>query len=334
MSPRFHCVGLVLAAALSFAPSALRAEEKQPQAKETRRRVLLFAEVPASREYQFLLRHLQREEQAGRIEVVQCVQSMAGRPQPKPEGQVDPKRVEGQPPPIVDRYLDAFPSVLRAEKPEDKKELYAALASYDLVIVIDPDWTKLTAKQTGLLKEWVEGGGGLIFVAGPLYTGLLGHPKPPVAAPALLDVLPVVLEDERKITGSGGREGLRLSRLKFGQVADGLELRLKADAKDPFAGWDDFFGCKEGEKPERGFYGYYPVLSVKSGAKVFGTLENPDAIPLEKRGGPQPFLVAVTVGKGKSVYITTAETWRLRTYREEAHTLFWTALVKYAAAKR
>src|SRR5262249_10300558 len=150
MTPRSRWFGLAPAALLSlFLPASLRADEKEARQPL---RVLLFASA-ATREYQFLTRHLQREEQAGRLELVLCLQSLAGG------------ETKGQP-----DNLDAFPSVLRPEKPEDKKQRDAALSTYHVVIALDPDWTKLTAAQTGTLRQWVEAGGGLIYVAGPVHT--------------------------------------------------------------------------------------------------------------------------------------------------------------------
>jgi hypothetical protein len=136
MTPRSCRYGLALAVLLSLRLSApLPAEEK----KEPPKRVLVFT-ATGTREYQFLLRHLLSEEKAGRIELSLCLQSLSG----KGDQQSDV-------PPA--RFLDAFPETLRAAEEGDKKALYATLASYDLVIALDPDWTKLTPKQSSVLSS-------------------------------------------------------------------------------------------------------------------------------------------------------------------------------------
>ena len=54
------------------------------------------------------------------------------------------------------------------EFPTTKQSMY----DYDCVVAFDPNWQALSAQQVELLENWVaDQGGGLIVVAGPIYTG-------------------------------------------------------------------------------------------------------------------------------------------------------------------
>src|SRR5262249_6500260 len=141
------------------------------------------------------------------------------------------------------------------------------LAAFDVVVALDPDWSKLSAEQCAALKKWVEKGGGLVFVAGPLHTLQLGRPKVAEANRPVADLLPVVLDDVRLLPLD--RDTSRPLRLTFPN-GDAVPLKLDAEGEGPLAGWETFFtGRKEAEKGAevvRGFYSFYPVRSVKTGA--------------------------------------------------------------------
>ncbi len=79
----------------------------------------------------------------------------------------------------------------------------------------------------------------------------------------------------------------------------------------------------------RGFYGAYPVDSVKPGATVWATLADPKETMSD--GKEVPFLAGQDVGKGRVVYLGSGELLRLRSFRDAFHDRLWTGLIRYAA---
>src|SRR5262249_4812925 len=141
-------------------------------------RVLLFADT-ASREFQFVRTFLQEEANRGRFDVHILLQSS------KETGAND----------VSSRSLSKFPERLEEKARDDRPD---NLASFDLILAIDPDWSRLSGNQFALLQRWVERqGGGLVYSAGSSHTGTLARPGRGEKFKLLLDLLPVVLEDDR-----------------------------------------------------------------------------------------------------------------------------------------
>jgi hypothetical protein len=271
-------------------------------------RILLFAGAP-TREYQFLRPLLVREMEKKRAEVSVYLQP--------PPGRTDPRKgiVQDLPP---ERLLAAFPD----------------LASYDVVIAFDPDWTQLSDEQLGSLSQWVrEKGGGLIVVAGAVNTCQLAREAQAKKLKPVLDLYPVVVGDSRVVDPEADTSKPR--RLNFPETkADRSFLKLADDAKDPLAGWEEFFTGQNdparGKELElkHGFYNNYPVKEVKPGTVVLATFADPKA-RLDK-GGEQPYLAVRATGKGQVVYVGSGELWRLRQHREAFHERLWLQLARYA----
>ena len=207
------------------------------------------------------------------------------------------------------------------------------LASYDVIVAFDPDWARLDADQVKLLKTWVENGGGLVVVAGPVNTTLLSRRTDAEKLKPVLDLYPVVVHDSRLDVLDHPADKPFALHFPAADKAPAF-LNLDPDGKGPSAGWDEFFYGVHGDvkNPEvkRGFYGFYPVDSVKPGATVWATLADPAGKLLD--GGEVPFLAGQTVGKGRVVYLGSGELWRLRADREAYYDHFWTGLIRYAAA--
>ena len=112
--------------------------EVEVEVVEASTRVLLIA-GGASRDYQFLRNQLYRDRH---MQVDVWVQSAdSGLSQE------------------ADQILHGFP--------QTKEELY----DYDCIVAFDPNWEFLDARQVDLLESWVaDEAGGLIVVAGPIYT--------------------------------------------------------------------------------------------------------------------------------------------------------------------
>jgi hypothetical protein len=292
-------------------------------------RVLLFASAPM-REYQFLRTLLVRETEKKRMELSIYLQPPPGRAARR-EGVV-----QDVPP---ERLLKRFPDKLDSESKED--HLYD-LASYDVILAFDPDWRRLTQGQMEKLKRWVEKGGGLVVVGGPINTLELARPggEKSKFAP-VLDLYPVILSDIRidelerdtkdpwPLTFKGATPDMEF--LKLEEPAGGTEVPFLQD-------WAEFFHGKNSEGKinkgvvRRGFHSYYPVKDAKAGTLVVARFADPKA--RLQNGDQQPYIVVTDPASGRRVvWIGSGEMWRLRTYRTAYHERFWTKLVRYAGAK-
>jgi hypothetical protein len=292
-------------------------------------RVLLFASAP-TRDYQFIRTLLVREVDKKRAELTIHLQL--------PPGRVERRTgvVQDVPP---DRLIPIFPDRLDAgsDKPDEK---LLDLAEYDVIIAFDPDWTQLTEAQLKLLEKWVDNGGGLILIGGPINTLQLARPganrdklKP------ILDLYPITLKDIR-IDEMDRKADTPWQLLFDGATPDMEFLKLDEGGEEgppPFlSDWHEFFfgpGAAKKATAIRGIYNYYPAESTKPGAQVVARFGDPQA-KLKDGVTQQPYLVLSDPNSGRRVvWIASGETWRLRQYRESFHERFWTKLTRYAGAK-
>lgn len=303
-------VALALAALPSDEAASAPAPKRPP-------RVLLFASGP-TREFQFLNSLLVREAEKGKADVSIYLQPLSEK-EPR-EGVV-----LGVPP---GRMLKHFPDKLYATADDPAGKPYD-LASYDVVVAFDPDWSRLTGEQIALLAKWVEQSpGGLIAVAGPIHSYQIARPGRlrEQLAPAV-GLYPVELADAR--LEEGERSSDKPFRLNFPPAKGSFPfLKLDADAKEPVADWEAFFGSPKEPEGRRGFFGCYPVKAVKPGAVVLATFADPAAKMAD--GKERPFLVVRPTGKGRVAYLGSGEVWRLREYREAYHERLWLGLIEYA----
>ena len=301
-------------------PSYMRVQKKPL-------RVLLFAGGP-TRDYQFARTLLVRETESKRAELSIHVQNAR------------PEVVQDVP---EERMLREFPSKLRdpndpAEKVDEK---YLNLLQYDVILAFDPDWTKLKGEAMTNLEKWVDKHrGGLIVVGGPVSTFQLTRGLNTEDVKPLLDMLPVVLDDNRIY--SLDRSTAEPWRLNFpGATAEMEFLKLdeeSMDQRDVLAGWEEFFTGRakhDGgrEVPlKRGFFDFYPVREVKTNATVIATFTDPRA--RLKDGKEQPYYVAMPYGGGQHnvVWVGSGEIWRLRQFKEAYHERFLVKLMRYAGA--
>lgn len=307
----------LLVVAAASAPAPEKAIEQRPL------RVLIAAGGP-TREYQFVRSHFVRESERKGAEV--CLYQQGSR---------EPKLDPGVP---AERVLSQFPTVFKQlDQPEkDPAVRFANLAHYEVIIAFDLDWTQMKKEQLELLEKWVSNhGSGLIVVGGPVHTFRLARASAKEQLKPLLDLLPVVPQDIRVVALD--RAANEPWPLTFrGAGADMEFLRLDEERKTGPSGWDDFFGgpAKPGaEKPkvERGFYSCYPVQGAKPAATVVATYADPRTRLAS--GKEHPFLVVMSYGKGRVVWLGSGETWRLRQYKESFHGRFWAQLARYAATR-
>ncbi len=285
-------------------------------------RVLLVASGPM-RDYQFVRTLFVRESEKKRAELAILLQNPPGRTERRPGV------VQDIPP---EKLLTRFPDLYDSNSVDPGEKIYD-LASYDVIVAFDPDWKQVSDLSMNLLRTWVDKGGGLVVVAGPLHTLELARPgaekeklKP------ILDLYPVVLKDIR--IEEMDRKPDSPWPLRFDGASPDMEfLKLDEDDQIPFLkDWELFFNveAKDGQ-PKRGFYNFYPVDSAKTGAIVVARFADP--LAKSKDGKEQPFVVLSDPSSGKRVvWVGSGEVWRLRQYREQYFERFWMKLARYAGA--
>jgi hypothetical protein len=290
---------LAVSLTLLIVGAAAAAQEKTPKPTDgTLLRVMIFAGGP-TREFHFVRRLLLRDPKKVHLSI--CLQTAS-----------------------AESDLGVEPDGVLADFP-----LFSAVAqkgrAYDLIVAIDPDWSRVPPIRQKALEDWVNNqGGGLILVAGPVHTFRLARPPDGFDVSAVKRMLPVHLRDTRLHAppGSDVPRPLRLT--------DPSLPVLQLDAKSAAgAGWKAFFW--QGARPDdakkiplRGFFGCYPVDGLTAGAQVL-------AYFVDRFDKEHPFLVARPHGKGNVVFVGSGELWRLRTYRPAYHERIWWNLAQHAA---
>ena len=80
----------------------------------------------------------------------------------------------------------------------------------------------------------------------------------------------------------------------------------------------------------RGIYGFYPVEAKRNDTMVLATFAGPKETRLPGGIEETPWLATMRYGSGKTIYIGSSETWRLRQYKESYHEMFWLSLARAA----
>lgn len=191
----------------------------------------------------------------------------------------------------------------------------AELFEYDVIVAFDPDWSKLSSEQQVFLNRWVsEHAGGFVVVAGEIFTPVLAQEPETfrditVLYPVLLNRMAPELQLSQRadepwpITLTP--EGRATEFLKIADETGNASVDL----------WQTF----------KGIYRSYPVRGVRDGAVVLLEYGNPRA---RTELGQPPFLAAQIYGTGRTIFIGSAETWRLREISPQAHQRFWTSLIR------
>lgn len=288
-------------------------------------RILLFASG-ATREYQFVRSILYRETVEKRMEFSICNQQ-----------NFKDDHVDQDVPP--ERMLQDFPDRIGPNEPGKQ---YMSLSDYDVVICFDPDWTKLQVRQLNTLKEWVgTHGGGVIFVAGPIFTYQLIRPGGRDLS-GLQAIFPVVVQDNRLHNvhlGKLGHDATRPYALNFPISAAQFDfLKLEEEDKNPIAGWKSFFWNDEKkipaaeERPKRGFFTYYPVERIKPQTQVAATFAGPKEARINGGKDDPPFIATMPFGAGKTMYLGSGEFWRLRAFKDGYHERLWIKMARHVAS--
>lgn len=250
-------------------------------------RVLLFAGGP-TREYQFLRNQLKRDKDVIVDVLLQTAQEGISQD--------------------ASQILEDFPAT--------REQMYA----YDCVVAFDPDWRELDGNQIACLESWVgDQAGGLIVIAGPVYTDLWTQDARLDKVRALYPVefhrRFALLEDAR----FGSKEPWPLDFTREGLEAEFLWLADSAGGNA--LAWSEFAGV----------YGHYAVRGPKAGAAVLARFSDPRAA----EGGQLPAYMATQFfGAGRVFYLGSGEMWRLRASKEGYFERFYTQLIRHVSQGR
>ncbi|MBC7964476.1 MAG: hypothetical protein H7Z17_01020 [Fuerstia sp.] len=191
----------------------------------------------------------------------------------------------------------------------------AELFEYDVVVAFDPDWSRLSAEQQTFLNRWVsEHAGGLVVVAGEIFTPRLAQEPETfrdisVLYPVLLNRVAPDLQLSQRAD-----EPWPITLTPEGRATDFLKIADETGNASVDL-WQKF----------KGIFRSYPVRGVRDGAVVLLEYGNPRA---RTENGEPPFLASQFYGTGRTIFIGSAETWRLREISPQGHQRFWTSLIR------
>jgi Mg-chelatase subunit ChlD len=222
----------------------------------------------------------------------------------------------------VDIWLQTVsPSTVGQVSQESKRLLVefpktaAELFDYDVIVAFDPDWSRVSVEGRKFLMNWVsEHGGGLILVAGDIYTPQLAGATDdaikeikalyPVELSASISDLSLDARAEQPWPVALTREGREAG---FLQLAD--------NSPDTEAQWKQFSGV----------YRCYPTGGAKSAATVYANFGDPR---VQNEHGQPILFAAQFYGSGRTLYLGSPEMWRLRAVDEEYFERFWTKAIR------
>lgn len=270
-------------------------------------RVLIFAGGP-TREYQFLSTMFFRDKN---VETDILLQSAL------PGGNAVPKNAEEEKALRARIQQDAARILLRF--PDTREELFV----YDCILAVDPNWKVLTPSQADWVEEWTaRQGGGLIFVAGPVYMGMVGGWMDDTTLGKIQTLYPVEFYDRTSSSRQNTFTADEIWPLEWTRAGKEASYFLLDDAPATSARlWSEFPGV----------YGHFPTKKLRSGATALAYFSNPQT----RFGDSAPILLATQFyGSGRTLYIGTGEFWRLRAQNPEYFTRLYTQLLNYVTQGR
>jgi hypothetical protein len=205
--------------------------------------------------------------------------------------------------------------------PETEDELF----EYDCIVAFDPDWEALDELQVNLLERWVgEKAGGLIVVAGPVYTPQWStRRRGDERIDKIKALYPVVFYYQGAATLSLGRFG--------GDKPWPLQFTRDGEAAEFLWFDDDADKSRRVREEFAGVYGYYAVKDPKPGARVFARFSDPDTAI----DGELPiYMAGHFYGSGRVFFQASCELWRIRELDERYFETYYTKLIRWAAEGR
>ena len=191
----------------------------------------------------------------------------------------------------------------------------AELFEYDVIVAFDPDWSRISAEQQTFLNRWVsEHAGGLVVVAGEIFTPRLVQEADAFREISVL--YPVLLNrtvPELQISQRAD-EPWPITLTPEGRATEFLKIADETGSASMDL-WQKF----------KGIFRSYPVRGVRDGAVVLLEYGNPRA---RTELGQPPLMASQFYGTGRTIFIGSAETWRLREISSQAHQRFWTSLIR------
>lgn len=281
--------------------------ESEVDVMERKTRVLIFAGGPM-REYQFLTAALHRDKN---IETDVFLQSALPPEKAMPKNQEEEDILRKQIQQDATRVLIRFP--------ETREELFA----YDCILSVDPDWKALTPDQIDWVEEWTaRHGGGLIFIAGPVFMGMVGGWMDAPELEKIRVLCPVEFFDRtsslRQNTFTAD-EIWPLDWTPAGRDASYLQLDNHLASSEEI--WGKFPGV----------YGHFPTKNLRAGATALAFFSNPQT----RLGNTLPILLATQFyGAGRTFYLGTGEFWRLRAMDPDYFTRFYVQIIHYVTQGR
>ena len=176
-------------------------------------------------------------------------------------------------------------------------------------------------KRSRLLEKWVaEEAGGLILIAGPVYTDDWAQDRQMSKIRSLYPVEFNRLLIQAKDAKYGSETPGPIDFTREGQEAE--FLWLGQSASESLHNWNDF----------KGVYGYYRVKGKKAGATVYARYSDPDS---GAAGEELPIYMAGQLyGAGRVFYLGSGEIWRLRALDESYFEQFYTKLLRHVSQGR
>jgi len=202
----------------------------------------------------------------------------------------------------------------------------AALFRYDVLIIGDVDPSQaFTEKDMENIRAFAaEGGGGIIFIAGPYYNPWAYAHTP------LAEALPVEV-GEFSLESPTEREAVR-EPFRVRLTPEGLEhpiMRLVADKERNRDLWENTDGLEYNSLP--GFWWFAPVERLKKGAIALAV----HPAKRHPRYGPRVIFATQLYGKGRTFFSAVDSTWRWRAGVGGLYfNRFWGQVIRYVAASR
>jgi len=200
------------------------------------------------------------------------------------------------------------------------------LFEYDCIVAFDPDWQALETNQVELLERFVaEKAGGLVVVAGPIYTPEWSRTRRgrDRRVDIVKNLYPVVFYNQGGATLSLGHFG--------GTAAWPLQFTDEGTSADFLWLADDQIASEEAWSVFDGVYGFYKAKDPKPGAKVFARFSDPDTsidneLPI--------YMAGHFYGAGRVFFQASGEMWRLRALDVTYFEQYYTKLIRWASQGR
>jgi len=188
-----------------------------------------------------------------------------------------------------------------------------ALFKFQVLILGDVNPSDLGAERMQMIADWVEAGGGLIFLAGTGY-----NPAAYVGTP-LEPLLPVVAPTAGPATWKSPREMQPFPLELTPQGRRSAYLQMDSDPEVNKKIWESFPGV----------HWAAPVARVKPGAEIL--LVDPRPVSAGRYGN-LPVFAMQGYGSGKCVYFGTDETYRWRSKTgEKYYSILWGQIMQTLA---